>query len=231
MTGEKGRSPGWRRDFPTPESGSLAHPRLTRSSTNPTAHPQRLREALVRGRDYDPPGGEGQCPFGTAPITRPENRVYGSPRNPHFSNSCTHNILCTPARQGPAETGDPAPGLSASGPGRRKPVGRAPGAWEAFKAARLPPAAVRAFARQGPAPLHAPRACPLALRSPGCRAASGLTLSESERTPRGLRSTASLPLHPHPDSRSCSRSWSGAETVPDPRGKIKHETRLGGSRS
>lgn len=125
----------------------------------------------------------------------------------------------------------PCPGSLSVPAGEAETGGPCPGRLEAFKAARLPPAAVRAFARQGPAPLHAPRACPLARRSPGCRAASGLTLSESERTPRGLRSTASLPLHPHPDSRSCSRSWSGAETVPDPTGKIKHETRLGGSRS
>lgn len=178
VTGEKGRTSGWRRDFPRLESGPFAHSSLTGNSTNPTAHPQRLRETLVRGRDYDSRrggGGGGQCPFGTAPITRPENRVYGSPRNPHFSNPCTQNILCTPARQGSAETRVPPPGLSAPGPGRRKTIGPCPQRREAFKAARLPPAAVRAFARQGPAPLHAPRACPLALRSPGCRAASGLT--------------------------------------------------------
>lgn len=75
MTGEKGRTSGWRRDFPRLESGPLAHPSLTGNSTNPTAHPQRLRETLVRGRDYDSRRGG----WGTMSLW---NRTHNPTREP-----------------------------------------------------------------------------------------------------------------------------------------------------
>lgn len=88
------------------ESGPSAPPRLTRSWTNPTAHPKnrQLRGALAEVLVTRP--------FGTGSTTRLKNRVSGKPRspgNPHFLfHGPPPNILRTPTYKGPVETGTQA---------------------------------------------------------------------------------------------------------------------------
>lgn len=102
---------------------------------------------------------EGRGPFGTPP----ENRAPGSPDpgakhisqpmsplhswGPDVYRARGHGSL-------PALSRHPGPG---GGNQRAEP--EAP--WSLQSCAPLPPAAVRAFARQGPAPLHAPRRPPV----------------------------------------------------------------------
>lgn len=54
----KGAGASWQLGFRRLESSASAHPHLTRSSINLTAHPTdpQLREVLGRGRDYVTPG-------------------------------------------------------------------------------------------------------------------------------------------------------------------------------
>lgn len=81
----KGVGAGWQLGFRRRESSASAHPHLTRSSINLTAHPKdlQLREVLGRGRDYE------------------------SPREPLSLWSRTHNATGKPSFWKPRPQGNP----------------------------------------------------------------------------------------------------------------------------
>lgn len=204
-----------------------AHPRLTGSSVNPTAHPKdpQLREVVSMTPGTAVPLESDPQRYSKTKF--PEAATSGQPI---FLNEWAPNILCGPRCKGPAETRSPAFALPAPRPGRRKLTGHAGGAGKPSKLCAAPARCSASLcptgtstaprsARRHPSARRRRRVTPPSLPSQPELLDSeksltfcgfgfqkgGVPQQKSEQTPCGLNRMQSLPSpHLHLGSRSCS---------------------------